>query len=307
MEQQVRIHIPGTVMSVGFTNDEFVASQIAPQVRVPKNKFDYYEFTKTRFDIPSLQRAPRADFKRLDIGISLQNGACTQYGAEELIDDSERRDYENDIDLEMEKSEDLTDRTLLDYEKRVADLLRSTTNLTNNQTLSGTSQFNDYSNSDPVSVFKTARNTIHKAVAKKARVGLMGYQVFETLREHPALKDHFKYTSSASITAEMMARFFELDRIIVGGALYNTAKEGQTPVLDYVWGKDIIVAYVNPAPARFRPSLAYTFWTPVKGQRRVIEMYREEKKTSDVIRAHEETTEHLIHGKCGYLIKNAIA
>jgi hypothetical protein len=307
MEQQVRIHIPGTAMSVGFTNDEFVASQIAPAIRVPKNKFDYYEFTKTRFDIPYLERAPRSDFKRFDIGVSLKNGACTQRGGEELIDDSERRDYENDIDLEMEKSEDVTDRTLLSTEKRVADILRSTTNLTQNVTLAGTSQFNDYSNSDPVSVFKTARTTIHKAVAKKARIAVMGFEVFETLREHTKIKDHFKYTSSQSLTADMLARFFELDQIVVGGALYNTAKEGQTPVLDYVWGKDIIVAYVAPRPARYRPSLMYTFWTPVKGQRRVIEMYREEKKTSDVIRVHEETDEHLVHGKCGYLIKNAIA
>lgn len=307
MDQQVRIHIPGTSMSVGFTNEEFIAGQIAPMVRVPKNKFDYYEFTKTRFDIPSLERAPRADFHRLEMGISLKTGACTQYGAEELIDDTERRDYENDIDLEMEKAEDVTDRTLLAYEKRVADLLRSTSNLTQNVTLSGTDQFSDYDNSDPVTVFKTARTTIHKSIAKKARIAVMSFITFETLREHTKIKDHFKYTSSQSITVEMLARYLELDHIYVGGALYNTAKEGQTPSLDYVWGKDIIVAYVAPSPARFRPSLAYTFWTPVKGQRRVIEMYREEKKTSDVIRAHEEVTEHLVHGKCGYIIKNAIA
>ncbi len=307
MEQLVRVHIPATVMSVGFTNDQFVASEIAPPVRVPKTEFSYYEFSKTRFRIPQLLRAPKTEFKRGDIGVEVKTGETKEYGWEEPIDDSERTDFENDIDLEMEKAEDATDIVLLGYEKRVATLLRSTSNLTQNITLSGTSQFNDYTNSDPVGVFQTGRKTIHKATGKMPNLALISFPVFETLREHPKVRDHFKYTSSASITAEMLARFFELGRVVVAGALEDTAKEGQTESLDYVWGKDIIMAYVAPRPGKYRPSLAYTFWTPVKGQRRVVEMYREEKITSDILRVHEKDGEKLIHAKCGYLIKNAIA
>lgn len=307
MEQQVRVHIPATVLSVGFKNDEFIAERLAPMVRTPKTKFSYYEFDKTRFRIPELLRAPKSAFKRGDMGIVVKTDETLEYGFEELIDDTERVDYENDIDLELEKTEDATDITLLGYEKRVADMLRSTTNLTQNVTLSGTAQFNDYTNSDPVGAFSTARKTIHKATGKKANVAAMSFETFETLRKHPDITSHFKYTTAASITPQMMAGFFELNEIVIGGALNDTAKEGQTEALDYVWGKDIIIAYVEPRPGRFRPSLAYTFWTPVKGQSRVVEMYREEAKKSDVVRVNEKKKERIIHSKCGYLIKNAIA
>lgn len=307
-EQLVRIHIPATVMSTGFTNDEYIADRICPLVRVPKSKFSYYEFTKSRFKIPELLRAPRTQFKRGDIGVTLITDGTSQYGWEEPIDDTERRDYENDIDLEMEKAEDGTDITMLAYEKRVAALLLSTTNITQNVTLSSaTDKFSDPDNSDPIGVFKTARLAIHKAVARKARIAVMALPTFENLRLHAQLTQHFKYTTPESITAQMMAKFFELDEILVGGALYDTAKEGQTPDLDYVWGKDILIAYVERSPGRYRPSLAYTFWAPVKGQMRVVEMYREEGTTSDIVRVHEEKKEKIVHANCGYLIKNAIA
>ena len=104
-----------------------------------------------------------------------------------------------------------------------------------------------------------------------------------------------------------MAQFFGLDRILVGKAIYDTAKEGQTASKSYVWGKHFLLAYVAPSPGRKRPSLGYTFWAPTKGMLRIAEIYRDETITSDVMRVHEERLEKIVHVNCGYLMVNAVA
>jgi hypothetical protein len=83
--------------------------------------------------------------------------------------------------------------------------------------------------------------------------------------------DQFKYTSPESITTEMLARFFDIDQILVAKAVKNTAKENQTFAGAFTHGKNALLAYVNPNPGLMQPSAMYTFaWKGPGGNLRQI-------------------------------------
>ena len=51
------------------------------------------------------------------------------------------------------------------------------------------------------------------------------------------------------VTVQLVAELFEVDRLIIGKAKYNSANKNQTASYSYVWGKDVVLAYVEPQPS----------------------------------------------------------
>ena len=67
--------------------------------------------------------------------------------------------------------------------------------------------------------------------------------------------------------------------VLIAGAGENTANLNQTKVLDYIWGEDVILAYVNPVPGRKKISLGYTF---VWGERESSKWYEQAIKATNI-------------------------
>jgi hypothetical protein len=95
---------------------------------------------------------------------------------------------------------------------------------------------------------------------------VLGYEVFRQLKNHPDLVDRIKYTSSQTITEDMLARMFDLDRVLVAKAVKATNNEGATEAYSFAYGKAALLAHVAPSPGLLTPSAGYSFnWTGVSG------------------------------------------
>ncbi|HEU4751465.1 MAG TPA: hypothetical protein VFU47_00055, partial [Armatimonadota bacterium] len=141
---------------------------------------------------------------------------------------------------------------------------------------------------------------------RRANTLEMGYQVFEALALHPDLLDRCKYTGTgerpAMVTAQMMAALFMVDQVLVGSAVSNTAEEGQTASLSFVWGKHAWIGYVSETPALETPSAAYAFTLG-----RMADRYREEAIESDIIRVKEGWAMKAVAAGAGYRMPSAVA
>ena len=73
---------------------------------------------------------------------------------------------------------------LINFETEVAAGITTST-ITNNTTLSGTSQWSDYTNSDPIAAIDDAKESVRKASAKKPNSIFMSRPVFVKLKRHP--------------------------------------------------------------------------------------------------------------------------
>jgi hypothetical protein len=116
-----------------------------------------------------------------------------------------------------------------------------------------------------------ARLAIRAQTGKYPNVMILPPSGIYNLDLHPEIRDRLKYTNSGNLTTELLARYFEMDVVVEGNAVYTNNYAANSPMLD-VWGNNIILAYV---PQNFRsvrsPSFGYTY--SMRGQPSVKQPY----------------------------------
>ena len=290
-----------TNISIQYRNAAYVGLQLMPVVPVKKRSDIYYIYDSKadRFRIPQTLRAPKTESKTVDWKVTKDTYSCEEHALNDLIDDIERDNADAPLNLEVDTVEFLTDIIELGQEKRIADLLTGA-GMTQNTTI--TVKWEDYANSDPVADIEVGKQDIHSRIFRSPNTLLLGKQVYDVLKHHPDILDRIKYVQKGVVTAELMANIFEVDRVIVGEAGYNTKKEGQPAIYGYLWGKYAILAYVEPKPGIKKFSLGYTFQSQQFRTRRA----RIEVKHSDWFEPSMICDEKLVSVDCGYLMKACI-
>lgn len=291
-----------TNFSLEYKNSGFVAGEIFTFTKVAKESDKYIIYGKEKLRIPELIRGPSAEYARIKQGFSDDSYSCAEYGLEVPIDDRERDNADKPLNPDEDATNLSTDVLLLAWEKRVIDIVTSTAYITNNTTLSGTSQWSD-PNSDPITNIKTGKTTIMKAIGQRPNALIISEDVMDALADHPDIQEKIKYTQKGVVTPDLLAGLLNLDRVLVAYSIYNSAIEGAAESISFLWGKDALLAYINPNAGLKGMTLGKTFGTV----ERVTERYREDKVRSDIVRALHVVDEKLVCATAGYLIKAAAA
>jgi len=181
--------------------------------------------------------------------------------------------------------------------------------LTKNTTLSGTSQFNDYNNSSPLTVFKNAHQSGITEVGSMLNGCVMPLNVFNTLRYHPEILEKlgFKDARAGLITVEEMKRALDVEFLFVAEGIYNNAKKGQDAVRAPIWNKDIVF-YARPSGiAKEQVSLGYKLTKRGDDARQVYKYALNNPPGANGLIVHEAYQFKIVMPEAGFLIKNAIA
>lgn len=131
------------------------------------------------------------------------------------------------------------------------------------------------------------------------------------LAKHPVIAPRVIYTSGIA-TPEILAAYFEVDRVIIADQQENIANEGQVVSPADIWGDDVILAHVNPEEDLTIPTFGRTlFWAdfgdvednmPIQ-----LDMFVSNDTASEVYRARHFTDEKLIFAAAGYRLENVLA
>jgi len=304
MPEPENVHIDQvlTNISIMYRNAAYVGTQIMPIVPVKKKSDIYYIYDSkaNRFRIPLTLRAPKTESRTVDWKVTTDGYVCDEHALNDLIDDIERDNADKPLNLEVDTIEFLTDIVTLGLEMRIKDMLEAS--LTANAPTNGV--WSDYTTEtiDPIADIEIAKAAIHAVIFREPNVLLLGKAVYDKLKHHPKILELIKYSQKGVLTTDLMASLFGIEKVIVGNAGYNTAKEGKAAVLSYLWGKNAILAYVEPRPGIKKFSLGYTFQSQKFQTRRA----RIETKHSDWFEVGDIETEKLICVACGYRISPAI-
>lgn len=292
-------------VSIKYTNDTFIADVVCPMIKVAKMTGKYFVYDKSNLRIDRTQRALGSPANEVDFGVDPTGTyICSDHALKEFTPDQIQDQADAALNPLVDSVENITEKLLLDREQNAANLLTSTSNLTQNVTLAGTAQWSDYTNSDPIGDVRTARTTIHQNTFKKPNTLILGKQVYDILIEHPAIIERIKYSQLGVVTPELLARVFQVEKILVGEAGSNTAKEGQTDALSYVWGKNAVVAYIAPQIRLKMLTLAATFVYGVRTAKR----WRDEDREGTYVRiGNDNYVQQIIAAAAGYLIAAATA
>ncbi len=193
------------------------------------------------------------------------------------------------IDSDRAATRLVTHRMLIRRERLYATAFLNTASVWGTDVTGGTNftQWDDAA-SDPEKDIATGKRTVLVNTGYEPNVLEVSYDVHIALKRHPMIKDRIKHTSSESITAAIIAAFFEVDEYRVYKAIYNTAAEGATVSTGFVMGKHAVLTYQDGSPGLMTPSANMAFvWTGLTGMNDLgvrIDQYYDDDKKEDVVR-----------------------
>jgi hypothetical protein len=312
-----------TQISVAWPNLGLVGENLFPAVPVAKQSDKYYVFGRELFQVENDFRAPGTAANEIPgYKLSTDSYFAQEHSLQTPVADEVRWNADSPLAPDRDATELVTMRIWLGREKAMKDLATTAANYStgNTVTLSGTSQWSDYVNSDPISNLRTGKSAIHAKIFMEPNVGIFPYQVMTILEDHPDFIERIKYSERGIVTADLVGSIIGLPRIVVPGVGISSSALGQPITVGYLWGKDVILAWVPPRPGLRVPAFGYEYsWRGNPGgQAQYVDRWREEHRKSDLVRVCRYYDLKLTalgdgavgdSGKAiaGYLIKTAVA
>jgi len=284
--RDVHVDQPMTRISIAYRNADYIGNQIFPVVPVDKKSDVYFVFDKASwFRNRSSPRSPGAKANRAEYGVTTASYICINDALAKEIQDEVRDNADAPLRPDITATQFVTDALLLGQEIRVATLVTACANWSNasNPTTKWTSDV-----SDPWGDIDNAINAIVSNIGRFPNTAVMSWDVWRHLRQHPDFLDRVKHTRAGGrIEATDLASWFGFDKVLIGAAITDSAQEGATSSVSYVWGDDFWCGYVPSAPALEVPAAGYCLqWGAKK-----VERFREEQEHQDVIAAEWFTDE----------------
>jgi len=281
-----------TNVSIGYSNAGYIADQIFPVVPVDKQSDKYLTYDKSHwFRNEAKIRATGTKSERGGWNYSSDTYFCDRFSYGHEIYDEERDNADNAFQLDSDAAEFATDKILMQREVAFASGF-FTTSVWGTDKTGGTdfTRWSDYAGSTPLVDVSDWMDTIEASIGREANRLVMGKQVWTKLKWHPDLIDTIKYTQRAQMGLDLAATLLEVERILVGRAIYTTSPEGTAEAsVSYsrIWGKHALLIYVPNTPSLRQPAAGYTFtWQRVPQSLRYIKRMRDEEREADIIEAN---------------------
>lgn len=240
-----------TNVSSAYVPKGFICEQVLPTVQSKQYTGLLGKYGTSHLRIENSVKGGRGKYRQIETRVyTTQTYVIEGHGLEGMVTKEDYANVEAPFDAERDEVMGLSTVLWLEKEKALADTLTSTSIITQNVTLSGTSQFNDFGNSDVLGVTTTAQNTILDSTGMLPNLCIMDVKLWKVLRYHPQLLDAlgFKWDRPGGLKEDEMAKALGVDQVLFGNARYESAKEGQTSSLAPVWGKHMVFA-IAPAKA----------------------------------------------------------
>ena len=298
-----------TNISNQYTPMGFIGEQIFPMVKVVQTTGLIGKYGTSHLRIETSVTGGKNAYPRIDTRTyTTDTYSIVTHGLSDIITEHDYANVEKPFDAEKDTTMELTLKLQLEKEKGIADSLTDTSVLTSNTTLSGTDQWSDYTNSDPVDDIVTGINTIEDAVGIAPNTAIMSSKVYRKLKYHPKLVDALGYKDNrpGGLSIDEVAQAIDVERILVGRTIYESAKEGQTSSVMPVWGKHFVLAVAPTKAALRQVTLGYRF-QQFADSRRTFKNKVDNPPNAKEILVDDHYDQNIIDVNAGYLIKDAIA
>ncbi len=252
--------------------------------------------------LPELARAPRGTYSRDDWEYERGQFSTSEKGREELIDDGERKlmDQEAPGTSDFVATRRAWNFIMRGQEKRIADKVFDDSTFSAN---SITHEWDDADNAVPITDVNTGKMSMRSACGMLPDVLVIGYSTFENLKQVASIVDRLKYTfpmiDMNKMSVQQLAAVFNVPRVLVGGAVYDSAGKGVTASITDLWSTEYAALLkISSGPDLTEPGFGRTFlWTADSPESPIVEQYRDEPRRSDVYRVRHNCDEVLIQSK----------
>ncbi len=295
-------------LAQGFQNSETIFEHLFPVVEAEKESGKIPKFGKEHFLLNKTERAMRAKSNRLswEMGDPISY-TMTEHDLDFPYDEREAAEAGTTVDLNRYGTMVTTEAIRLRLEKTAADIAQNLSNYPtgNKVTLTSGSKWTpaDAATVDPILDIDTGKAAIRNKVAKHPNVIVFGYNAWRLFKNHPKVIARLSYNGSfpGIITEQMAATLLEVDKVVVGKAIYVT----DAGVTADVWADNVILAYVPDTPAENRSVYepAYGYSVRKTGHPEVDQRPDPDGKVW-LIRSTDIITQVLCGADAGYIIND---
>jgi hypothetical protein len=312
---QSDVHVDAilTGISVAYMQDadHFVAGKVFPSVPVQKQSDKYFTYTQDDFFRDEVQyRADGTESAGSGYGLSTATYSADVWALHKDIGDQTRANADAPLNMDQDATRYLAQQMLIRQERDWATSYFGTgiwdTDVTPATLWSATS-------SDPIGDVQTGINTVLTNTGYRPNVGVCSYAVFSILKNHVDIVDRYKYTTSESMTTDLIARVLGLDELHVMGSIVNTANEGATASYSQIGDKDMLLAYRPASAGLMTPSAGYNFsWTGLAnsggiGTSTSVSRFRMDHLRADRLEIQSAWDMKVVSSALGYFFDNCVA
>lgn len=304
-----------TAVAIGYKNRDIdlIADTVLPRISTPK-KFSYTKYTQADgYTVPATRVGRKSEPTMVDFGGTMVNDECVDWGLDDLLPNDEIEAWDamskpaTAVSPLAKSTSLLTGLVMLDREIRVAGtVFAAATYAAGNQaTLSGTSQWSDFANSNPLDALLAALDV----PLFRPNTVVLGQAVWTKLRQHPRVIQaaNASAQTGGAITRQQLADILEVRDVLVGSGFVNTARKGQAAAFSRVWGKHCALLYIGADLANAdQPCFGFTaqFGTRIAG---AIAEPRKGLRGGQILRVGESVKEVISANDSGYYFQNAVA
>ena len=272
------VHISAALTDVSVAymqdNDAYIADKVFPVVPVQHQTDKYFIFSKDDFFRDEAQeRADATESAGSGFTLTTASYSAVVWAIHKDIGDQVRRNQDPAVNIDIATSKWLMQKLLIRRDRLWASSYMSSTSTwgsyyVGGSTATGTTSgstvvyWSDDANGDPFTDVANAQTGILQNTGYEPNVLVLAYPVYQALRKHPLVIDRVKYTMQAdarSITPELLAAAFDVERVLVSKAVYNSAAEGLAGSYSFIVGKHALLVYAAPSPGLQVVSGGYTF------------------------------------------------
>jgi hypothetical protein len=333
----------------------FIAADVFPIISVPNISDRYYTYSRADFNRNQMRmRALSSTVAQVGYRIDNQPSyLCNVWELGRAIDDQLRGNADTPLNLDLEATRLLTMQALINREYQWFSTFFTTGVWTNNwtggtansaggyPTAPPTSNASAYTflkwsdpGSTPIQDMRTFKRIIQLTCTFRPNKAVIGRPVLDALIDHPDFVARILYgqksgVEAAQVVLEAIAQIFELDRVHVSDAVYNTASElagpdsGATYVpATYNAGinagesntffatNGMWVGFTPKAPGIMTPGCGYTFaWTGYFGATRAgtrLSSYYFQPTRSTNVEMESAYAEKLVSADMGGFLSSCI-
>jgi len=257
-----------TGLAQGYCSDTpLVGQYIAPVVSVECRTGAVIRFGREAFATQDTRRAYSAKVQTVSSKFSadtytLESNALAYEIPVEVLEESNCLTTLNQagIDLRQIETNNLINRLARGHELNVVNLVTASTtyetanyNLTITGAVPGSNLAWDNALSTPIRDVLALQSIVRKAAGCRFNSIVLGSAAYELLLTHPDIIGRIQYTTSDSVTAEILAMYFNVDSVMVADAVQL---DNATGGLVSIFPENAILAFYSPAPGQKAVSLS---------------------------------------------------
>lgn len=298
-------------IAIAYKNPEYIADQVLPRMRVSTKEFEYNVYpTAEMFTVPETLVGRKGIPNEVEFTGTRTPSAVRDYGLDDFVpndDITQAAAGGGGYNPLGRAAEGVSELIALDRERRAAALLFTLANWQSDRrtTLSGTGQWSDYTNSNPINAIMNALDV----PIMRPNVWAVGQAAWTVIRQHPKVVSAVlgNAGTSGTVTRQQLAELLEIEEIVVGRSYLNSAAPGQTASISRVWGKHSAFLYRNKMADSER---GVTFGFTAQFGDRIAGQMQEPKRGlrgGVTVRVGESVKELIVSPESGYFFENCVA